>query len=869
MTPQLNYLNFDLLLERAEGVYIARVLGSPAGEATGRFELPFSELEVENFCLKSGQPRKATRRLDSSQMERAKTFGKRLFAAVFDDEVLACFRRSLDQAQSRGAGLRLRLRLNAPALLNLPWEYLYHQALNRFLALAIETPLVRYLELPERISSLTVKPPLKILVMISSPFDYPQLDVDEEWMNLKNALANLEQRELVVLERLEDATLPALQHRLRQGHYHVFHFIGHGDFDENTQDGTLLLEDENERGRHVSGQNLGMLLHNHASLRLAILNACEGGRTSSTDPFAGAAQSLVQQGIPAVIAMQFEITDEAAITFAPAFYSAIADGYSVDAALVEARMAIFTKGNDTEWGTPVLYMRAPDGRIFDFDIEREQILKPRDQEAEATEQKPRKEKTQPPWNWRRLVALGTIVTLMTIIYFHFVYPKIDRPESTPTPPDSEQPTRDRPFARHKTQGDTFFDRGEYAKARGEYEQARSYRPDDEYVAAKIRECEGKSDAERKRFYTEHKDEADTLFNRERFESAKRKYHDALNQKPGDRYALNRINDCERKMVRQPGNIAGLNLYLRNIDEGDALFKRGKLEAARSKYAAALKYNPDDPSLKRQIQNCVEMVFIPGGAFLMGSHEGADDEAPAHQIRVDDFYMDKFEVTVEKFKQFIEATSYRTEAEKEGWSWLLSGNTWIQKKGINWRYDAKGDTIEGERTKHPVVHVSWNDAAAYASWAVKRLPTEAEWEYAARSGNNGFKYSWGNVAPSGKEGGNIADESAKRELGDWPIWPGYEDGFVYTALTGTFSPNALGLYDMTGNVSEWCSDWYEASFYQISPAQDPGGPMVGTDRVMRGGSWLSLPFNVRSTKRDWHAPASRLNHVGFRCVRDSR
>jgi CHAT domain len=223
---------------------------------------------------------------------------------------------------------------------------------------------VRYLDLPERIRPMGVVPPIKVLVMISSPHDFPRLDVEGEWMRLREALADLEQRSLLVLERLEEATLMALQRRLRRGPFHVFHFIGHGGFDQQAQDGQLMLEDGRGRGRLVSGRYLGMLLHDLRSLRLAVLNACEGARTSRTDTFAGTAQSLTQEGIPAVIAMQFEITDEAAITFAHEFYQAVADGYPVDAALAEARKAIFAQGNDVEWGTPVLYLRSPNGQIF-------------------------------------------------------------------------------------------------------------------------------------------------------------------------------------------------------------------------------------------------------------------------------------------------------------------------------------------------------------------------------------------------------------------------------------------------------------------------------------------------------------------------
>jgi hypothetical protein len=365
---QIRYLDFDLRIERSAEGYIARVLNSPAGQASIEFKMPFSDLELENFLLRVGRTRRGVRRLESPEMEAAKGFGGRLFDAVFGHEIRGCLRSSMDEASRQGAGLRLRLHLgDVPELGDLPWEYLHNRALNRFLVLSTETPLVRYMDLPERIRPLTVKLPLRVLIMISSPSDYPPLDVEREWTKLKEALSDLEKRGLVILERMTKPTLGTLQRRLRRGEYHIFHFVGHGAFDERAQDGVLLLEDEEGRGRSVSGQYLGTLMHDERTLRLAILNACEGARTSLSDPFAGTAQSLVQQGIPAVIAMQFEITDEAAIAMAHEFYAALADGYPVDAALAEARKAIFAQGNDVEWGTPVLYLRASDGRIFDVE----------------------------------------------------------------------------------------------------------------------------------------------------------------------------------------------------------------------------------------------------------------------------------------------------------------------------------------------------------------------------------------------------------------------------------------------------------------------------------------------------------------------
>ncbi len=213
--------------------------------------------------------------------------------------------------------------------------------------------------------------------MISSPSDYPALDTAVEFENLRRGLIELEKKGLVILDRLEDATLGQLQRTLRQNEYHIFHYIGHGGFDDRAQDGVLMLEDDDGRGRMVGGDYLGTLLQDQKTLRLALLNACEGAKTSLTDPFAGVAHSLVQHGIPAVIAMREEITDGAAILLASEFYGALSDGYPVDAALSEARKAIYAQGNDIEWGTPVLYLRSTDGKIFDLEAKDPTSITPR------------------------------------------------------------------------------------------------------------------------------------------------------------------------------------------------------------------------------------------------------------------------------------------------------------------------------------------------------------------------------------------------------------------------------------------------------------------------------------------------------------
>ena len=240
----MQYFDFDLFIERAgEQKYSARVVNSPAGQAKVDFSLPFTAQDLEIFLLKIGRPRRGVRHTGSPEMEAAKTFGGDLFEAVFNGEVRSCLRCSLDEATRQECGLRLRLRTtDAPELVDLPWEYLYNPALNRFLSLSTETPIVRYLELPERIQPLKVAPPLRVLVMIASPYNFSPLEVEREWNILNDAFADLQQRGVVQLDRLEKATLKQLQSRLRKEDYHIFYFIGHGGFDKKKKDGVLILE---------------------------------------------------------------------------------------------------------------------------------------------------------------------------------------------------------------------------------------------------------------------------------------------------------------------------------------------------------------------------------------------------------------------------------------------------------------------------------------------------------------------------------------------------------------------------------------------------------------------------------------------------
>ena len=216
----------------------------------------------------------------------------------------------------------------------------------------MQTPIVRHLDLAGPARPLTINPPLKILVASASPSGLPQLDHEREWRLLLEGTEDLRHKSTVVIDRLEHATLKGLRRQLRQSDYHVLHFIGHGSFDHKSEDGLLVFENDTGSSDVVTGQDVAIVLCDQPTLRLVLLNACEGGRGSNSDSFSGVAQSLVQQGVPAVVAMQFEISDKAAIAFAHEFYMAMADGLPVDAALTEGRKAVFEAVRGLEWVRP-------------------------------------------------------------------------------------------------------------------------------------------------------------------------------------------------------------------------------------------------------------------------------------------------------------------------------------------------------------------------------------------------------------------------------------------------------------------------------------------------------------------------------------
>lgn len=279
-----------------------------------------------------------------------------------------------------------------------------------------------------------------------------------------------------------------------------------------------------------------------------------------------------------------------------------------------------------------------------------------------------------------------------------------------------------------------------------------------------------------------------------------------------------------------------------------------------------------------------MIALPGGTFLMGSDYphgfAADGEGPVRAVTLNPFLIDRFPVNNKLFQQFVEETAYRTEAEVFGWSFVFWAHIppaqfrelvedtvanapwWCKVPGAKWSSpEGPGSHIK-DRTNHPVVHVSWNDCAAYARWAGKRLPTEAEWEYAARGGLEQKLYPWGDkLRPGGEHLCNIWQ-------GEFPKIDTAEDGYAGTCPVDAFPPNGFGIYSITGNTWEWCADWFDADFHRTGERNNPQGPPTGTTRVMKGGSFLchkSYCNRYRVAARTSNTPDSSTSHMGFRCV----
>jgi len=281
-----------------------------------------------------------------------------------------------------------------------------------------------------------------------------------------------------------------------------------------------------------------------------------------------------------------------------------------------------------------------------------------------------------------------------------------------------------------------------------------------------------------------------------------------------------------------------------------------------------------------------MVRLDGGVFLMGNESDravpGDGEGPVRKVMLDAFFIDARAVTNEQFAEFVKASGYQTESERLGWSFVFEGHIpanrraelvaarvpgvswWCRVNGASWQHPEGPDSNVDQRGSYPVTQVSWNDANAYAAWAGKRLPTEAEWEYAARGGLEQKTFPWGDeLTPNGQHLCNVWQ-------GEFPLIDLAEDGFAGPAPVDAFPGNGYGLFNMTGNTWEWCSDWFDRTYHESASRLNPVGPPNGPVKVMKGGSFLchdSYCNRYRVAARTSNTPDSATTNIGFRCVRD--
>jgi formylglycine-generating enzyme required for sulfatase activity len=755
----IDYLDFDLEIGRGDGrTYPLAVLHSPAGNVRGYFDLALSQLELanrllalQNALLRSGGAR---RKAPTPNEQTVRDFGQELFNSLFNADVRSLFFESKRIAGSQGKFLRVRLRILDPQLAALPWEYLFDARQNEYLCLAHSTPLIRYLEVAQPPQPLTIAPPLRILAMIASPSDTTPLNAAVEKERLERALAALIADGLVELTWLSGQTWRDLHRAMRpnQGPWHVFHFVGHGGFDAQRDEGLLVFADQAGRSDLRTATDVARLLSGQPTLRLALLNACEGAYASQSDIFASTAATLVQQGIPAVIAMQYEITDHAAIEFSAQFYDALTAGLPVDSAVTDARRAVALAINNTlEWGIPVLFMRSPDGVIFAFEEGDGSVTPNAERFREGATRTPDDQTVAGPF-----------------------------PIAVAPPPN---------------------------QLTGEQLQALWQALLDSYTESTL--------AQLVRFQLNER--LDTIAGGENF--ADRVYHLIDWAERTGRLPLL----IAKAQAGNPGN-QGLRQVtleiLSEVVEPPAVVVQTPSPA------------PNQPTANRTVQPkpahappsspiAFEWCHVPAGEFLMGSNNHHDDEQPQHRVNLPAFYIVKTPVTNAQYKRFVDAQGHRTPS--------------------HWQ---NGQIPKGKE-HHPVVRVGWRDAMAFCQWAGVQLPSEAQWEKAAR-GTDGRLYPWGNQPPTDKLcnfNNNVKDTTPVND---------YPDG-----------TSPYGCLDVAGNVWEWTSSLYKG--YPYDPNDGRENLDDGGTRTLRGGAFVFSEFNVRCAARNYYVPDGRYDAFGFRVV----
>jgi hypothetical protein len=397
VAAQTSYVDLEVEVTYDEGRgYRVEVTSPSGGESVATVPFPLEERALERrlqglrLALLSSAAN--VRRHAPPDEKLVQELGAELFEWLFAGDARVLFDSSRQQAaREDDQWLRLVLRIRPPELAALPWEFLYDTRRDDYLSLS--NPLVRYPEVLEPIRPLAVSPPLRILGMVARPSDRSELDVELEKQWLEEALSDLTKDGRVEVKWVPGQSWRELRRAINQQQWHVFHFIGHGGFDRETGEGFIALGEDGGTYR-LAASKLAQLLGPHHSLRLVLLNSCDSAQVDNRELFSSTATALMRRGVPAVMAMQYEISDRAAIELARAFYEAVADGLPVDLAVRDARLAVsLARSSSLEWGTPVLYLRPSSGQLF---VPAAAVRSPRPKAPEPKAPEPKAPEPKPP-----------------------------------------------------------------------------------------------------------------------------------------------------------------------------------------------------------------------------------------------------------------------------------------------------------------------------------------------------------------------------------------------------------------------------------------------------------------------------------------
>ena len=733
------YLDLELEIGGGDSYEYELVIRSPVGTERGILQFGLEQTELENLLLafqnallRSGH---SYRKTLTSEEKTIQTFGCRLFETLFHGNFRPMYYESKHVAEAQEKGLRIKLHIVAAELAAIPWEYLYDEHEREFICLSHKTPIVRYLEAPLRHQSIAVSTPLQILGMVASPSDLPQLDIEREKDQLEKSIAGLRDAGQVKLTWLQGGTSLELANAMgpEGNSWHIFHFIGHGGYDTNADEGTLALCNSSGQQELLSATKLGRVLCDHRTLRLAVLNMCSGAHASQDDIFSGAATTLVRRGIPAVVGMQYQITDEAAIEFAKHFYGGVARGLPLDTAVAEARKIIsLAPGNSLEWGVPVLFLQTSNGELFS-------TSRPT---SDTTNSSPAKLKVNASDYAVKTSAYDSNIEVLS------------------------------------------------SGQRGE-------------LIAAIIEAYPSWSTFSKILSREFGENVDSVVNQ------------------------GNISEKTFDLIFWAEQTGGLERLVKTVFQYRP--ENTRLHLIASSILDASSINALTTESQHALQPIeFEWITVPNGGFEMGITPTSNtrvftQETPRHTIVLPEYQISRFQVTNLQYRQFIEETNHNSMAGK------------------------KKQSILEEELQKPVVFVSWYDAKAFCEWASVLLPSEPQWEKAAR-GVDGRRFPWGDSTPTAKHC-NFAE---------------HESG---TTVVGSYSPAGDSPYsvaDMAGNVWEWTNSLYKGYPYDSLDGRE--NETSQDRRVLRGGSWRNEADEVRSSNRYSARPTLSTGYVGFRVVR---